>query len=268
MLALIALLWCVYLADCVTRQRPGAWTLRARLLRGMSGIAGPDFALWGERFAFAWTPLLPWLPAFTFTGVDLRVAATRRRLEAISRDTRPLRIAAGVLFVWVMGVLPLLVLTGWFVPVLLPWLIVGSTAWIITLVRFFAAHRRVHGRGPTPDLWLALTLSPLSLMRAPTAVAYDAARASHPVAAAAVLCGDAEFLRIARLWYFDNAAIRPGIEEAARARGLAGRLLTGPAAWEPGVTQFCPRCHGTYTDRAAGCTECPEVPLQPLAAQG
>jgi hypothetical protein len=264
MFALVALLWCVHVWDGFVRLPRGCWTLRAGALKPVRGFAGPDLQLVGERLELAWTPALPWLRAYCVSGSDLRLHVSRRRLEAIDLHTRWLNVAAGVLFAWVMGVFALLVLTDRLSSLFLVWVVPAILVWITTFALFVIAYRRVHGVRPPVEVWLTVALSPISLMRAPAVVRFFAARDLHPVAAAAVLCDDAEFVRIARLFYFDFADLRLKIENIARTRDLGDRLRAAPAEHEPGVSHFCPRCHSTYRAAATRCEDCEGVPLQPL----
>ena len=261
---LVLLLWCVYLSDCFVRQQPRNWTFRDGLGKPMHGIDGPDAQLLGERFGFAWTPLLPWQVAYSFGGDDLDVKAAQRRLNVVARETRWLKIASGFLFAWVMVLLPALILSHRFPLVALPWLAVGIPGWGATLALFVRAYRRVHRTSPTFETWLTSTLSPVALMRSPSTVSFAALGSVHPLAGAAALCDDGEFLRIARLWHFDDEHRRDDVERIAKGRGLLDKLAAGPEVVEPGVAQFCPRCHRTYLAGAAQCADCPEVPLRPL----
>jgi hypothetical protein len=266
MIALVVLLWCVYLSDCFVRQQQGHWTIRAGVRRRFRAIDGPDLQLLGNRFGFAWTPLLPWRAAYSVSGSDLAVKAVQQRFAAIARHTRWSIVASACLFAWVMVVLPLLVVADVFAPVALPWIVAGVAAWIFGLTQFFVAYRRTYDSRPPLETWLTMTLSPVSLMRAPIAVAFEAAVTCHPVAAAAALCDDGEFLRIARLWWFDDEEGRSKVEQIARERGLLARLSAAPEAWEAGAAKFCPRCHETYTAGAHHCSDCDEVELEPLAS--
>jgi len=264
MLGLVVVLWCVYASDCFVRQQQGHWTLRAGVWKRIHAVGEPDVQILGERFAFAWTPLLPWLTAYSFAGRDFSTKAARRRLETLGQQVRWLNVASGGLFLWLMAILPLLVLTDRFLSVLLVWTIVAAVVWACTLVLFFSAYKRTHRRSPPFEVWLTMTLSPVSLMRAPSVVVFSAAGDVHPLAAAAVLCDDSEFLRVARLWYFDDADSRVRVEDIAKDRGLLERLSAGPDTWEPGVSQFCPRCHATYMPAARGCSDCGDFALRPL----
>lgn len=86
----------------------------------------------------------------------------------------------------------------------------------------------------------------------------------HPLAGAGVLCAEAEFLRVARLWYFDNLTEQPLVERIVADTGLNGRLLSGPETWDDGLSQFCPRCHATYLDAATACHDCQGITLEQL----
>jgi hypothetical protein len=266
MTALVVLLWCVYVSDCLVRQQRGHWTLRRGLRGRMRVFAGPDIQLLGERIGFAWTPVLPWRAAYWFAGADHSLKTARRRLDAINQHLRWLKVACGALFVWVMVLLPTLIVSGWLLPVLYRWIAIGAALWLLALIQFFRAHKRIRQTAPPFEMWLMMTLSPLSLMRAPLAISLPAAADLHPLAATSVLCDDTEFLRMARLWYFDLVADRPVVERIVAERGLAGRLLSGPDAWDDGLSQFCPRCHATYLDAATGCHDCHGITLKPLAS--
>lgn len=264
MTVLVALLWCVYLSDCFVRQQQGHWTIRADLRGRFRASGAADLQLLGNTIGLVWTPLLPWHAAYSAAGPEMSVKAARRRLAAIARDSRWSIVASGALFVWVMVVLPLLVLADVFLPVAFPWITTGVTVWIAALAQFFTSYRRVHDRRPPFEAWLTMTLSPISLMRAPCAIGFPAALPLHPVTAAAVLCEDAEFLRVARLWWFDDAEVRPALERIARDRGLLERLTAAPEAWDAGAARFCPRCHETYTSAASRCSDCDGMDLEPL----
>jgi hypothetical protein len=264
MTLLVTLVWCVYLTECFVRWRPGTWIVRARLTGSPQALSQPEIQFLSGRFAFVSAPVVPWLQACLFAGDTLDASAARRRLDGLARTTRWLTLATRALFAWLMIVLPVLVLGELWVPVLLPWIVVAAVLWLAALILFFAAYRRSHGALPPLETWLAAVLSPLTLMRARFTVSLSAARDLHPVAGAAVLCDDAEFLRVARMWHYDSAALRPAIERIVRERDLAAAFAAAPAAPEAGVARFCPRCHGTYRAAAAQCVDCDGVALRAL----
>ena len=261
MLVLLALLWCIYLSECLVRQRPGEWVLSARAIGGWRAIAEPDLQLLGGRFGLCWTTIFPWRLAFTLTGGELDTRKARAAIANVQQSTYWLRLSSAALFVWLLGGLTLLVLTDRLLSVLLPYAVVAALLWVLTFAMFVRAFRRVHRQGPAAEVWVTAALSPVALIRVPHIVSLTAIKDLHPVAAAAILAEDAEFLRLARLWHFDAPQLRPAIERAARGRALHEQL-TAPPVCEPGLTRFCPRCHETYTVAAERCADCEEVQLQ------
>ena len=257
MFGLVAVLWAVYLSECLVRWRPGDWVFRRTLSGGLEGVSQPDVTFWNERVAFVWTS--PW------------PAAAVRRFSGETLDPLPalptlawLRVSAVALFLLLLVVFPALVIAGRVLPWLPHIVLAIVVAWTSTFVAFVRAFRRVHGRSPSMELWLMHAISPLSLVRAVQTVSIDASRETHPLVAADALCDDEEFLRIARLWHFDAVGLRPTIEQRAEKRGLRHRLLAPPAETEAGVSRFCRRCHATFKDAAQTCVDCIDVALTPL----
>ncbi|HXW08578.1 MAG TPA: hypothetical protein VD833_25330 [Vicinamibacterales bacterium] len=261
MTGLIAILWVLYLSECVVRWRPGDWVFRPSAAGRLAGVSEPDVTFLDGRFAFVWTTMLPWRAAHVCNGGAFD-ARSRTRLKGVGAQLGWVRAFATGLFVVVLVVFPALVLTERFppsIPLLAPGFVV---CWAGTLATFFAAHRRVHGCAPKLESWLLLALSPLSLIRAAHAVALT--QAAHPLLAAEALCADDEFLRIARLWHFDVPQGRAEIEALVSSRGLRARLIAPPVVAEPGLALYCPRCHATFTQGATQCADCPGVALTPL----
>jgi hypothetical protein len=264
MTLLVAVVWCIYVTEGFARWRPGAWTIREGLLTRSRIVEQPDLQFLGGRACVVWTALFPWQSAFALEGDEMDVPSAHARLGEIVRATRWLALFATGLFVWIMVVFPVLVLTDRLTPVLLPWLTVALALWCGTFTLFVSGYRRTRGSPPAIETWLTLALSPIALMRAPSAVRYESIRHVHPVAAAAVLCDDVEFLRAARQWHFDRAELRRAIETIADGRKLREALTAPPAERESGVERFCPRCHGTYRPGASRCADCPDVALASL----
>ena len=264
MLVLLALLWCVYVSECFVRQRPGEWLFTADAFDRRRASAEPGIQLLDGRVGLSWTGLLPWSDAFIVHGDQLDLAAATARYESVRRSTRALRFASGALFAWVMVGLTVLVLSSRLLQALLPFACIGAAAWIATFVAFVRAFRQVHGTPPALETWLTLALSPISLMRATQTVCTTGLTGIHPVAAAAVLLGDAGFVKAARAWHFDDQERRPAVERIARARKLLEQLTAAPRQWEAGVARYCPRCHETYTSAAVSCADCADVTLVAL----
>ena len=257
MLGLVAVLWAVYLSECLVRWRPGDWVFRRTAFGPVTGVNTPDVTFWNDRLAFVWTS--PW------------PAAIVRRFSGTGMQPLPplaghlwLRLSAATLFLLLLVVFPVLALTDRVLPSALPLAAAVLLAWISTFVAFVLTYRRVHGGRPSLELWLTNLLSPVSLARAPQVVALDVAADRHPLIAAAALCADDEFLRIARLFHFDDAALRETIERLAEERGVQRLLLAAPNGAEAGVTRFCRRCHATFKEAAQVCADCQTVELIPL----
>ena len=261
---LIAVLWTVYLSERYVRWRPGDWVFRRTMRRTVCGVASPDVTFMAERFAFVWTSAWPADVALRCRGDGMDAAAFSASLTDIRHQTRWLRASAASLFVALLVAFPALVLSDRLLPLLLVFAAAVLLTWGNTLLAFFRTYRRVHGERPPVETWLTHALSPVSLISAPSVVMLDTLRDSHPVAAARVLCGDQEFLRIARLWHFDAPARRADIERLAADRGLLTELLAPPRVTEPGVSCFCPRCHATYVTGALTCADCAGIALSLL----
>jgi hypothetical protein len=229
-------------------------------------VAGPDLQLLGDRLGLAWTSPAPWHLAYSVGGRDVNVRRARARFAEIEAHLRWSILASSILFVWVMLVLPVLALADRLLPVIVEWFVVAAAAWMFALAQFFRAYARTHESRPPLEAWLTMALSPVSLMRAPAAVAFEAAAGAHPLAAAAALCDADEFSRIARLWWFDDIECRPKLEQMARERGVLERLAAPPVTWDVDAARFCPRCHATYTAGATTCSDCDGMPLAALPA--
>ena len=267
MIALVAVLWAVYLTERCVRWKPGDWIFRRAPFASVSAVAHPDITFWNERLAVAWTTLWPGDLAFRAQGDRLDAGEYRARIDEVRRHTRWLRGCASALFLLLLVIFPGLVISERLSPSL-PYLVtaVGVT-WACTIVTFVRSFRRVHGARPTLEVWLTHVLSPVSLIGAPLTVALDAGSAAHPVAAAYVLCDDDEFLRVARLWHFDAVPLRTPIEALVAARGAAERLLESPRDVDAGLSTYCPRCHATFTAAAHSCADCRDVKLVLLAGR-
>ena len=263
-MSLIAVLWAVYLSECFVRWRPGDWVFRRTGRRTFSATNHADVTFLNERFAFAWTSVWPADPAFRAAGDNLDVESCRARVAAALRQTRGLRASATALFLLLLVAFPVLIVSARLLSLVLPFVALVLLAWGSTLLAFFRSYRRVHGARPPLEIWLTHALSPLSLIGSPAAVVVDALSDVHPVAVAGALCGDEEFLRVARPWHVDSAVFREKIAQIAARRGLEEALTAPPPIVEQGVTQFCRRCHATYLAEAVSCADCRGMSLSSL----
>src|SRR5512134_1679489 len=162
MLGLVAVLWAVYLSECLVRWKPGDWIFRRTLSGGVRGVNAPDVTFWNERFALVWVSPWPALDVFRFSGEHLDSRACRARLDLHARRTRWLRASARTLFLLLLVLLPTLALAERVLPWILPLAAAVLLAWLSALVAFGRAYRSVHGRSPAPEMWLMNALSPVS----------------------------------------------------------------------------------------------------------
>lgn len=264
MLALIAVLWAIYLSECFVRWTPGCWVFRPGSPGPYQGVTEPGITFLSGRVGFIWTSIQPWGLAYRFPPPHDPLLRGHDRLDRVPRQSRVLRVCSTILFVLVMLVFPALLWTEYFVPALPVFAVTLITAWACTLSCYFVTHRRIYGRMPELEAWLMATLSPLALMRAPALISVDASPTTHPAFAAHALCGDEEFLRIARLWSYDAPGLRTDLQRLAATRGTDRDLSAPPANSEDDVSVFCPRCHATYLLAAIKCSDCDDVRLQPL----
>jgi hypothetical protein len=266
MSGLVLALWIIYLSECFVRWRPGQWIFRPRLNGRLEAAHQPDISFLDGRFSFVWTTALPWRAALVFSGDSFDRKSTDERLRQVRTACRTLRLLSSALFALILIVFPALVLSEHFVPAAPAFICAVALAWVATLAGFFHAHRRLNRSWPKLESWLVAALSPLTLIRAHQIVTSSAPLDAHPGLAAALLCDDGEFLRVARLWHFDRPELRPAIAEVACERGLLEALFAPPRVVEPGVSRFCQRCHATYHDRASRCADCDGVELTRLDA--
>jgi hypothetical protein len=264
MIGLVIVLWIVYLSECFVRWTPGCWVFRPRGLGAFQGVSEPDVTFFTGRVGLVWTSVLPWRLAYRFPAPHEPLVHGQQQLHRTSRLTLVLQVSSTILFGFVMLVFPALLWMEMFVPLLPALAAAVLTAWVCTLVCYFLTHRRIFGHLPALESSVMATLSPLTLMRAPTLITIDAASSSHPAFAADALCDDEEFLRIARLWHYDEPEVRKELERVAARRGHKGALTSPPSHSEDDVSVYCPRCHATSLLTAVTCTDCDDVKLLPL----
>jgi hypothetical protein len=249
----IVVVWAVYLIDLFVAAVPGAWTFRGR--RGaMQASAGADLQLTGG-FALMRLPLAPWDAAFACGGSEAEPAASASRVDAAFAGGRALAVASTGLAALLLLGLPA-IRAGWLTPKI--WLIAAVAAWLATIVVFVRAWRQVHGGRVPLETWIGTLASPVGASRSVYALYWRSLAPLHPIAAAAAVCDDAEFLRVARLWRFDHPDDEAPLAFARRRR-LADRL-TAPPSDEASLPRFCPRCGSGYAAFAEACRDC-HVPL-------
>jgi len=250
----IVVVWVVYLIDLFVAAVPQAWTFRGR--RGaMRASSRPDVELSGG-FALMRLPVAPWEAAFVAGGREHDAGAVARRIDHVFAEARPVAIGSTTLAAVLLVGLPA-IRVGWITPRI--WMAIAAAAWLATMVVFVRAWRRVHGRRVPLETWIATLLSPVGASRSVYAIYWRALAPLHPAAVAGVACDDDEFLRVARLWRYDQPEDTDLVATLAAARGLAGRLAAPPAA-DQHLPRYCPRCGSGYAPFADACRDC-RVPL-------
>ncbi|HEX6209529.1 MAG TPA: hypothetical protein VF136_02055 [Methylomirabilota bacterium] len=261
---LILVVWAVYLTEALVRWRAGGWVFKGYRPGALRPVEGADVELLDGRVGLVLLPLFPWEFAFRAAGEDWTTGPTRARLADVERAVVPVGIAATLLFGCLLPVPTALIFSGHLLPLLWPWLIASGIAWAATLLLFFTTYRRVHDAWPSAETTAMALLSPLALTRAPFWIQGPAIEAAHPLAAAAVLCDDRVFSRLARRWQFDHPEDAERVAALAAERGIAPGSLTAAPALQPDLTKFCPRCHQGYVEAAAVCADCGGVELAAL----
>ena len=264
MVGLVAVLWVIYLTECFVRWKPGCWIFRSGSLGSFRGVSEPDVTFFSGRVGLVWTSVVPWRLAYRFPAPHEPLVHGQQQLHRTSHLTLVLQVSSTILFGFVMLVLPALLWMEMFVPLLPAFAAAVITAWLCTLVSYFLTHHRIFGHLPPLESSVMATLSPLTLMRAPALITIDAASSSHPAFAADALCDDQEFLRIARLWHYDEPELRKELERLAARRGHKGSLTSPPADSEDDVSVYCPRCHATYLLGVVTCVDCGDVRVKAL----
>jgi hypothetical protein len=264
MVSLVVVLWAVYLSECLAGVRAGEWVFKGRSARALRGTGEPDLTLFGGAKGFAWLPVAPWHVALRCGAARLDDTAADEPVSQLVAATRPLRIASSALFVLLLPLLTVLVATGRTAPLFGPWAAVTLVAWVVSAWLFWRAYRRVHGRRPPAEV-AAHLLSPVGLSRGALAIAFSAPVRAHPVAVAAAVCDDEQFLRVARVFRFDEPEARGAIDALVLKRALTEALDQQPEPEHRTLTRYCPRCHATYRQGAALCADCAGVPLRDLA---
>jgi hypothetical protein len=212
--------------------------------------------------------------------VDTR--SIQDRVDALRRAARPLRWAACALFLHLFVLCPAVVvvrgLSGTWVVLLAVMLVLHASV----VASFWIAHRTLYP-GDGASRWasaIAMALLPPASLRAEDLLARDLLATFHPLGAARLLCGAAEFEEVASQVLRDlRHPIEPACPvdepssvsaeawhraamlrelEAFAARALGGRKLAdgAPGRESPACRAYCPRCLAQYTTPEATCGDC------------
>lgn len=279
LLSLLAVAWIVYISDAAWWVGHGTLVLTGRAPGAFRVRAGPQYAVRQDSgFLFTGT-IPPFSSSFELTapgeGEKAALEHIRQTAAVAMTAAAPLRWLGASLWGFTFVIAPAsIVLVGLYrawLPVVAG--LFGSA--LVIVVVFARAWRAVHPaspRGWTSDA-VPMLLAPLGAIRAADKLTRRALQRFNGIAVAGALATDEEFIRLARLWYFERGEReQPEIERDIRAevdRLLAARALTDafhapPPPEFPGVEGYCPRCR-TQLMRAGGwCPDCVTVPIQPL----
>jgi len=221
--------------------------------------------------------------------------AIEKRLDAFYRATSLLRMLCVLFFVLLFVMVPAAVYLGRFSELVYRVLPMLLGVWLLLMVCFYVAHRRLH-RWDWPSRWKALmtmVFTPTAAIRACDAVGKQLLRGFDPLAIAAVVCRDEVFRTFAWRVVQDlrhplppppHAPVDPLHDAAAAAfrerlidrvgrvmkkRGMAiADLTVAPPPSDPSLRSYCPRCRLEYLVESGTCRDCGELKLEPLAAPG
>jgi hypothetical protein len=259
---LVAVLWGVYVSECVVRHRAGTLMFRGLRPGALRAATEPDLDLFDGRLGLSWTTILPWGTVVMASGIDRDACSAETTLGHAVRTIVLVRTASSVLFGLLLVGLPVLALIDRVSALVLWWAPVLVTVWLATLVGYFRAHHALHGRRPGLEEALTVVLSPLAAVRAPVRLLGSVLRAYSPLAVASVVCAEPDLLALLRQVYFDDERRREEVEALLGERGLTSRFWAAPSGGGAGLRLFCPRCGTMYTGGVTHCVDCRHVELR------
>jgi hypothetical protein len=264
--ALLVVASLVYFSDAVWWIKPDRIVVYGSKKRRWLAYLGPHVPLRGESGLFV-PRLTP--PFNTQFEVDATAAGTLRLKEAEIRataeralaTTTPLNQLGTVFWAYCFVAAPLLLVTlglrrVWLV------LVIGLFANAIVIVAMFArAWRRLYPSDPTG--WrneaVPMVLSPPAAIRAADTLTRRLFAAVNGLAVVKALATPDDFVRIARLYYYDtdrNAAL-----EAMLAKDLEQAVQSPPQRDGVEMEGYCPRCHTQLARLDGACPECLHVEI-------
>ena len=215
-----------------------------------------------------------------------------RRLEEYRKLSRPIRLLANPLFVYLFVIVPpFLWRYGFGAPGL--GLLAGMLAFTVPIAVLF---RRAH-RSLFPDAeeerfkpFLTMLLAPPAAIRAPDLLGRHLLEEFHPLGIARVLASPARFRRLAdqllrdlryplfpvcpttepvavqtEEWF--RLALLEAVEKFLAKEGLdPHQLAAPPKPSEPVNVSFCPRCQAQFVRRDGACADCGGRPLQAFSS--
>ncbi len=212
----------------------------------------------------------------------LDAGALRELWESFNHLTKPLRLLANGLFVYLLAVAPAAI--WWFgFGLCWPWLILGLLAFTLPIaVSFRRVHRQFFPAAEDERFtqFIILLLSPANAVRALDVLSRPLLDRFHPLAAAFVLCPETRFkdfaARVLRDLLHPALPACPVADPMAQAAEQQSRqrliramerflkktgidsqeLLRPPAKADPGCRAYCPRCQSQFIILDGACEDC------------
>ena len=269
LLSLLVVAWVVYLSDTAWWVGPESLVLTGRASGEFRVRGGPRYTVRQDR-GFVFTKAMPPFPA----SFELRDAAggqkasperIRQLATAAAKAARPLAWMGAALWAFTFAIAPAsIVLVGlhraW-LPVVAG-LFGGAFAIVVAFARAWPVVYPASPRGWRSDA-APMFLAPLGAIRASDKLTRRALQDFEPIAVVGALASDEEFVRVARLWYFEDgdreasrrAGIRAEVDALVDSRGLRQAFHAAPPRVSPAMEGYCPRCR-TQLMRTGGC--CPD----------
>lgn len=265
-LSLVFVAWLVYVSDAVWLIKPDRIILYGRKSGTFRAQLGPEVPLRGDNGLFLPRLIPPFSHRFEVRATSEGARRMKEReiiatADAACTAATRLRHIGTILWVHCFVVSPL-VLLGFglrrtWIPIVLG-LFIGA---IVSVSVFARAWRKVHPSDPVG--WkreaLPMILSPLAAICAADTLTRSLFASVNGLAVVGALAAREDFLRIARLYYFDterNAALN-----ALMAKDLEEAVRLPPQRDGIEMEGYCPRCH-TQLARVSGmCPECLDISI-------
>jgi hypothetical protein len=280
-LAVVLVVWCVYVSDAVWWTSSDALLFTGTRLGEFRARRGPSLDVKDGRGLFASSLVPPFQCSFECqltASVDtkarpLKCADIEHRVrQALELSTPPRRLGEG-LWVFLFILAPVTVawrgLSGTWM-VLLAILIAWIVAIVVTYRRSWRALYADNASGWRGDAALMI-LSPPGAIRAADRLTRHALRHMSSVRVMSVVAPADQFCEVARLLYFEDPTPRQEtitreIDQLLESPAL-GPMFAAPPTQEPGMMGFCRRCHVQLLRGTGDCPDCVGLAITPFEAE-
>ncbi|HBJ37592.1 MAG TPA: hypothetical protein DDZ51_23120 [Planctomycetaceae bacterium] len=230
-----------------------------------------------------------------FVTSQFDTQSIQSRVDAWRAATRRLRFVSLMLFFWIFPV-GIARYQGWLpgfsdVETIAVYLVIVLSLWWLCVGLLFFGHRRLYpgDRLQRWKLFLTSLVSPAAAMRSSDHLARRLIGISHPVALAAVVCGDEEVCRWAGRLARDMSFPKPPQGVPAESQYVTDELaqrivreyrqqsyqalamfsqergfdlepfLVPPTREDPHTVSYCPRCHQEFSVAGSRCGQCGDL---------